>query len=581
VGSLNGITFTLALLLMFCGTASATQLYVTETGWWSAGGTFNANDTPIQAAVNGADVGDMIFVWNGSYTENVNVNKRLTIEGEGADVVAVTARSLNDQVFGVTANRVNISGFAVSGAMGSCGAGIYLYYADHCNIHNNRANSNRCGIWLHNSSDNTLTENTANSNIQRGIYIYGIDGDSSNRNTLARNTASGNGYDGICLESSSNNTLTDNTANSNMIGIYLHNSSSNNTLTDNTANSNIWRGICLESSSNNNTLTNNTANSNIWRGICVLSSSNQNTLTNNTVNTINGCDLCIAGSESTFADNTLNNTTVSFTHNGDVSLKGMGSPAADPSPSGWQSIGKFINATNQSAGAWVFLNFSYSDSDAGGSDESSLRVLRYDGIWHEDSGAQYLNTAANVVGVNITSFGVFAPMLHVASSAPPNITSFAPPVSVSDTEGTTRVFEITVDQTVDVTWLINGAVVATVAGVTEASYTNTSAATGVWNVSAVVANANGAAMQTWTWNIPVTAERIPGDVNGDSEVNIGDAVLLFNWVSFPNERETMYTLAEPKNADVTGDDEVNIGDAVLLFNWVSFPNERGTTYVLQ
>ena len=33
--------------------------------------------------------------------------------------------------------------------------------------------------------------------------------------------------------------------------------------------------------------------------------------------------------------------------------------------------------------------------------------------------------------------------------------------------------------------------------------------------------------------------------------------------------------------DVTGDMTTNIGDAVLLFNWVSFPNERGTTYVLK
>ena len=106
----------------------------------------------------------------------------------------------------------------------------------------------------------------------------------------------------------------------------------------------------------------------------------------------------------------------------------------------------------------------------------------------------------------------------------------------------TGVFEITVDQTVDVTWLINGAVVATIAGVTGASYTNASAATGVWNVSAVVANANGTDMQTWTWNIPVTAEGGKGYVNGDGEVNIGDAVLLFNWVSFPNERGTTYVL---------------------------------------
>jgi len=37
-------------------------------------------------------------------------------------------------------------------------------------------------------------------------------------------------------------------------------------------------------------------------------------------------------------------------------------------------------------------------------------------------------------------------------------------------------------------------------------------------------------------------ERVPGDVNGDGKVNIGDAVLLFNWVSFPNERGTTYIL---------------------------------------
>ena len=70
-----------------------------------------------------------------------------------------------------------------------------------------------------------------------------------------------------------------------------------------------------------------------------------------------------------------------------------------------------------------------------------------------------------------------------------------------------------------------------------------------------------------------------GDVTGDG--NIGDAVLLFNWVSFPNERETTYALTRADNADVTGNGKVNIGDAVLLFNWVSFENGRGTTYVLK
>ena len=76
------------------------------------------------------------------------------------------------------------------------------------------------------------------------------------------------------------------------------------------------------------------------------------------------------------------------------------------------------------------------------------------------------------------------------------------------------------------------------------------------------------------------SDRVPGDVTGDGNVNIGDAVLLFNWVSFVNERGTTYVLNEPDNANVNNDTATNIGDAVLLFNWVSFPNERGTTYIL-
>jgi len=161
---------------------------------------------------------------------------------------------------------------------------------------------------------------------------------------------------------------------------------------------------------------------------------------------------------------------------------------------------------------------------------------------------------------------------------PPNITSFAPETPVSDETDATRTFNITVDQTVKVTWLINGTIVQdTNTSVTTASYTNTSAALGVWNVSAVVESANGTVVQTWIWDV---VPRVPGDVTGNGVVNIGDAVLLFNWVSFPGEQNSTYALAKPNNADVTCGGGVNIGDAVLLFNWVSFPNDRGTTYVL-
>jgi hypothetical protein len=84
---------------------------------------------------------------------------------------------------------------------------------------------------------------------------------------------------------------------------------------------------------------------------------------------------------------------------------------------------------------------------------------------------------------------------------PPEIISHAPESPVDDYVGATRTFSITINQTVAVSWQINGTEVQPNASVTAASYTNTSAVNGSWNVSAIVTNANGTDMQTWTWTV--------------------------------------------------------------------------------
>ena len=91
----------ISVLAMLTAVASAgEQLYVNETGWYRAGGAFNASGTPIQHAIDNATAGDSIYVYNGSYIENVYVNKaHLTLQGEGRDVVTVTAESAGDHVF--------------------------------------------------------------------------------------------------------------------------------------------------------------------------------------------------------------------------------------------------------------------------------------------------------------------------------------------------------------------------------------------------------------------------------------------------------------------------------------------------
>jgi len=129
----------------------------------------------IAAAMDAASAGDTIEVRSGMYVENVDVYKQLTLIGEGADVVTVQAADAGNHVFNVTADYVNISGFTTMGAT-SYVDGVYLSYADYCNISWNNVSDNHRGIGIDYSSNNILKNNTAANNDYYGISLH----DSSN-----------------------------------------------------------------------------------------------------------------------------------------------------------------------------------------------------------------------------------------------------------------------------------------------------------------------------------------------------------------------------------------------------------------
>jgi parallel beta-helix repeat protein len=128
------------------GNSSSTTIYVPD-------------DYPtIQAAVDAASAGDTIIVRDGTYRENIDVNKRLTIKSEnGSGNCIVEAEDRDDSVFEVTAGYVNITGFTVKGTSGYDEAGIYLYHSDHCSISNNIcSNNDGYGIYLDDSENNRI-----------------------------------------------------------------------------------------------------------------------------------------------------------------------------------------------------------------------------------------------------------------------------------------------------------------------------------------------------------------------------------------------------------------------------------------
>ncbi|AKB25407.1 cell surface protein [Methanosarcina sp. MTP4] len=164
----------------------ASLLYVDDDG--------TADFSSIQAAVDAASPYATIIVRNGTYTENVDVDRALTIISEsGPEYTEVKAANPKDSVFYVTADGVNISGFSVSGGSELLSsstystAGIWLYEVRDCNISGNVLSDNCCGIYVISSGNCTLNGNRAESN-GFGIYLYRSEGNSLRNNLMENNS---------------------------------------------------------------------------------------------------------------------------------------------------------------------------------------------------------------------------------------------------------------------------------------------------------------------------------------------------------------------------------------------------------
>jgi hypothetical protein len=94
----------------------------------------------------------------------------------------------------------------------------------------------------------------------------------------------------------------------------------------------------------------------------------------------------------------------------------------------------------------------------------------------------------------------------------PNIADWKPAEAViSNTVGEPRTFNIYVNQIADIRWQINGTRVQTNESIIEATYTNTSAVIGTWNISVIATNTTTGLldMHTWIWSVIPTATVTP------------------------------------------------------------------------
>ena len=128
---------------------------------------------------------------------------------------------------------------------------FYIQNSTNNSLTENTANSSGAGIYIHGCTDFILADNSASSN-NGGIHLQ-----DSTRITLEGNAAQSNIHNGISFTWSDYNTLTGNVISSNGYnGIYFV-ESDDNELKENTSSNNLWYGIRLTRSCNNQIYNNN------------------------------------------------------------------------------------------------------------------------------------------------------------------------------------------------------------------------------------------------------------------------------------------------------------------------------------
>lgn len=299
----------------------------------------------IQKAVAAAMPGDVIDVSPGTYTENVVMNKPLTISAPYGNSIIHAANSSFPCIL-ITVDNTTISGLTCQKGL----HGIELWRSCNNMIANNTVKNNgNNGIILNKSNNNRIINNEiSNNDNYNGIAL-----DSSNNNKIRNNRANDNHYDGIAFLASDENIIANNTVKNNgNCGISIGLSYSNR-ITDNVASNNAnGSGIAL-ADSNDNCIHNNIANYNHLHGIVVWTSDG-NIIANNTASK-NDAGIYLESSDNNriYLNNFIANN---------VNVKSLSSANA------WNSLSEITYTYNSSTHTSYLGNYwdDYKGSDADG-----------------------------------------------------------------------------------------------------------------------------------------------------------------------------------------------------------------------
>lgn len=328
---MKGIIPTIILALLCAHTLQAQATYPTKPVTMRVDDDFNAA-TPgwqvtrfdkIQDGIDAADPGATVFVYAGTYCENIVVDKTVIVKGEDRESVVIDGTYSGDIVT-VKADDVELCRLTVSNTadtaflldsdgstvsdcfitmVGFRGVSVNGYRVDNT-IYENTFGKTGTGIYLEDHSGS----NHISANLFTDSGSYDIMLDSTSNNTISGNESASPNYYGLYLYLSDENVITGNLFRSHSKGIYLH-YSNHNTVSGNEFKDNTYSGLEM-GSSDFNIVTGNTAYGN--KTAFRLKSSDQNTLSGNLMEDNEGGINLSSSSSQIVTDNTFVDCGIDF-----------------------------------------------------------------------------------------------------------------------------------------------------------------------------------------------------------------------------------------------------------------------------
>ncbi|KYK20973.1 hypothetical protein AYK21_01095 [Thermoplasmatales archaeon SG8-52-2] len=154
------------------------------------GGSGFGNYSKIQYAIDISSVGDIVYIHDGIYSENIVINKSISITGENIDSTIINGNG-SENVILIRAKSVNITGFKIHYGQNS---GILIENSKNCRIFRNIITNNNFGIKIISSNNCIISNNTISNNSAYGFYISNtqIPLNVSKYNTIFHNNLIGN-----------------------------------------------------------------------------------------------------------------------------------------------------------------------------------------------------------------------------------------------------------------------------------------------------------------------------------------------------------------------------------------------------